>query len=168
VKPRRKPKPSTKPSTSAPATRRPRLPKRDEVEQVSLGKKPVLERVHGARDKFGKPMLLFNAKLKEQYEWRAKGKAVQELVGMTKDSGAAEQEKLATLESRFGTDVIAHRDGTLHKRRLDEIEELEASNTGWGSKPTKIMTTVPALPWQADRKPGERYEDYKRRHEAAS
>lgn len=159
----RKPKRSTKPASATASTRRARLPKRDEVEQVSLGKQPVLERVHGARDKHGKPMLFFKAKMKEQFEWRAKGKAVQELVGMTKESAVREQEKLETLEHEFGTDVIAHRDGTLHRRRNDEIEELEASNTGWGSQPSKIMTTVPALPWQADRRPGERYEDYKRR-----
>lgn len=168
MKPPKRPTKSTKPALPSTPTRRARLPKRDEVEQISLGKKPVLERVHGARDKHGKPMFLFKAKMREQYEWRAKGKAVQELVGMTKDSGHAEQEKLAKLESQFGTDAIASPDGTIHRRRLDEIEELEASNAGWGSKPTKICMTVPQLPWQADRLPGERYEDYKRRTTGAA
>ncbi len=127
------------------------MKKKDEVEVVPLGKRPTLERVHGAVGKNGRPMVLFKAKLEDQYEYRAKGKAVRELVGMASKTVEKRSETEAQLERRFGYDKIADRHGRVHRRRLDEIEELRYDNRGWGSKPTRPTFVMPEMPWQRAR-----------------
>ena len=149
-----------------------RRKKKDEVEVIPLGKQPSLEKVHGAVDKHGNPMHLFKAKMEEQYEYRAKGRAVMELRGMAAKTVEKQNEREAQLEKRFGTDRIADRHGVVHRRRLDEIAELKEYNNGWGSKPVSPTFIVPDMPWKAKKaaRPGrtriryvngERVEEYR-------
>lgn len=127
--------------------------KKDEVEVVPLGKQPVVEKIHGAVGPDGKPMHLFKGKLEEQFEYRASGKAVRELVGMASKTIEKRNELDAKLDRQFGYDKIADQHGHVHRRRLDEIEELKWSGRGWGSKPTRQTFVVPDMPWKKPRDP---------------
>jgi len=135
--------------------------KADEVEVIPLGKQPVLEKIHGAVDKDGKPCHSFKAKLEEQFEYRAKDSRA--LIGMAKKTIEKRSEQEAKLEREFGYDRIANPQGEIERRRLDEIAEVRASDPRWGQSRTRPTMMVPALPWQRDRRPGERYDDYMRR-----
>lgn len=60
-----------------------------------------------------------------------------------------------------GFERVADPSGKPTYVRKDRMEK--ALSEGYGKAPTAPRMTVPALPWQKDRRFGERYEEYKRR-----
>lgn len=135
--------PKKKSSTKKPTTtKRAKLREKDTVEEVYLGKLPVVDR---------QPDGTYKGRLADQYEWRATGRATQELKGLTERSVERLREKEAQLESKFGLHRITDKFGNVHVRRGDEAALLEKDEAaGWCRKATRPTFMVPELPWQAE------------------
>lgn len=96
-----------------------------------------------------------------QWEIKATGEDIPKLAGMlTETANTAYREAFHKNEGNW--EKISDPQGNMTVVPKDKVDEYKA--VGYGQvrcdRPTMV---VPPLPWQADRRPGERYEDYKRR-----
>lgn len=124
------------------------------IEEVSLGKQPVVER---------QPDGTFKGRLAEHVEYRLvpgksgkikKGEAA-ELKGLCRKAIENQREREAKLESQFGKVKIADRLGNVYERRGDEAALLvDDPSSDWGKKATKSTFVVPACPWHKPKTPG--------------
>lgn len=106
---------------------------------------------------------VYNAELVPSQEIVATGKEVHDpefgkLLDQTNEWSSAEDERK---ESIFGMERMSDLQGGETRVRGDKVDYMKSQ--GYGRQVRNPRMVVPALPWQSDRKPGERYQDYKAR-----
>lgn len=124
------------------------------IEEIDLGLQPkVTELDDGTMD----------AQMVPSKEWRATGKEVHDPeFGKLLDQATEFSEgDSARKESIFGMERMSLPGGGETLVRGDKVEQ--AKRQGYGHECRNPRMTVPALPWQADRRFGERYDDYMKR-----
>jgi hypothetical protein len=103
---------------------------------------------------------IFNAELVPSQEITATGKEIHdpEFAKLLDDTTEWSDSEAERKNSIFGMEKMSLPWGGETLVRGDHVEEMKAS--GYGARARNPRMVVPALPWQEDRRPGERYQDY--------